>query len=43
MPPFHHHSVVAKADTQGDVALGGERLPPSPSAPPTEFGGPGDR
>ena len=39
----HHYSVVAKADTQGDVALAGERLPPIPSAPPTEFGGPGDR
>ena len=39
----HHYSVVAKADTQGDVALEGERLPPIPSAPPTEFGGPGDR
>jgi organic hydroperoxide reductase OsmC/OhrA len=39
----HHYSVVAKADSQGDVALAGERLPPIPSAPPTEFGGPGDR
>jgi organic hydroperoxide reductase OsmC/OhrA len=44
MHPFpHHYSVVAKADTQGDVALEGERLPSIPSAPPTEFGGPGDR
>jgi len=44
MHPFpHHYSVVAKADTQGDVALEGERLPPIMSAPPTEFGGPGDR
>lgn len=39
----HHYSIVAKADTQGDVVLAGERLPPIPSAPPTEFGGPGDR
>src|SRR3990167_3541582 len=39
----HHYSVVARADTQGDVALEGERLPPIQSAPPTEFGGPGDR
>jgi organic hydroperoxide reductase OsmC/OhrA len=39
----HHYSVVAKADTQGDVALEGERLPSIASAPPTEFGGPGDR
>jgi organic hydroperoxide reductase OsmC/OhrA len=44
MQPFpHHYSVIAKADTQGDVALAGDRLPPIPSAPPTEFGGPGDR
>jgi organic hydroperoxide reductase OsmC/OhrA len=39
----HHYSVVAKAGTQGDVALEGDRLPPIPSAPPAEFGGPGDR
>jgi hypothetical protein len=40
MQPFpHHYSVVAKAHTQGDVALEGERLPSIPSAPPTEFGG----
>lgn len=44
MQPFpHHYSIVAKAHTQGDVALTGERLPPLSSAPPTEFGGPGDR
>jgi organic hydroperoxide reductase OsmC/OhrA len=44
MHPFpHHYSVAAKADTQGDVALEGERLQPIASAPPTEFGGPGDR
>lgn len=39
----HHYSVVAKADTQGDVALESERLPPISSAPPAEFDGPGDR
>lgn len=39
----HHYSVVAKAATQGDVALEGERLPAIASAPPKEFGGPGDR
>lgn len=39
----HHYSVVAKADTQGDVALEGARLPSIASAPPTEFGGPGDQ
>jgi organic hydroperoxide reductase OsmC/OhrA len=44
MQPFpHRYSVVATSDTQGDVALYGERLPSIASAPPTEFGGPGDR
>lgn len=39
----HHYSVLASAATQGDVTLAGDRLPVIPSAPPTEFGGPGDR
>jgi hypothetical protein len=39
----HHYAVVARAEMQSDVALEGERLPPIASAPPTEFGGPGDR
>jgi organic hydroperoxide reductase OsmC/OhrA len=39
----HHYSVAANAVVQGDVTLTGERLPAIPSAPPTEFGGPGDR
>jgi len=39
----HHYSVVASATTHGDVSLIGDRLPAMPSAPPTEFGGPGDR
>ena len=44
MQPFpHHYSVAASAATQGDVTLAGDRLPAIPSAPPTEFGGPGDR
>jgi organic hydroperoxide reductase OsmC/OhrA len=44
MQPFpHHYSVVARAAAQGDVTLTGDRLPVIPSAPPTEFGGPGDR
>ena len=44
MQPFpHHYAVVANADTEGDVALQGERLPTLASAPPPEFGGPGDR
>ena len=44
MQPFpHHYAVVANADTEGDVALQGERLPTMASAAPPEFGGPGDR
>ena len=39
----HHYSVVATAATQGDVTLQGDRLPSLDSAPPAEFGGPGDR
>ena len=39
----HHYSVAASAATQGDVTLAGDRLPAIPSAPPAEFGGPGDR
>jgi organic hydroperoxide reductase OsmC/OhrA len=44
MQPFpHHYSITAQAGAEGDVSLEGERLPTIPSAPPTEFGGPGDR
>jgi organic hydroperoxide reductase OsmC/OhrA len=44
MQPFpHRYSVLAKANAEGDVSLEGERLPAMLSAPPTEFGGPGDR
>lgn len=44
MQPFpHHYSVSARAATQGEVAIQGDRLPTIASAPPTEFGGPGDR
>lgn len=44
MQPFPHlYSVVARADTQGDVALESAHLPMIRSAAPTEFGGPGDR
>jgi organic hydroperoxide reductase OsmC/OhrA len=39
----HHYSVAARAAAQGDVTLTSDRLPALPSAPPTEFGGPGDR
>ena len=44
MPLFpHRYSVAAVANQEGDVALESERLPPLASAPPAEFGGPGDR
>jgi organic hydroperoxide reductase OsmC/OhrA len=39
----HHYSVVARAGAQGDVTLEGDRLPALTSAPPGQFGGPGDR
>ena len=44
MHPFpHHYSVAARAAAQGEVTLTGDRLPTIGSAPPIEFGGPGDR
>jgi peroxiredoxin-like protein len=39
----HHYSIAARSSPDGDVALEGDRLPTIASAPPTEFGGPGDR
>ena len=39
----HHYAVVATADMHSDIALEGKGLSPIPSAPPPEFGGPGDR
>ena len=39
----HHYSVAASAGPDDDVALQSERLPALASAPPAEFGGPGDR
>lgn len=39
----HHYSVAASATTKGEVALDCERLPSLRSAPPAEFGGPGDQ
>ncbi|HUG92657.1 MAG TPA: OsmC family protein [Planctomycetaceae bacterium] len=44
MQPFpHRYSVAATAEVEGDVTLDSERLASIPSAPPVEFGGPGDR
>jgi len=39
----HHYNVVATADPDGDVILASDGLDAIPSAPPVEFGGPGDR
>lgn len=39
----HCYSVAAQADAEGDVALESARLPALATAPPAEFGGPGDR
>jgi uncharacterized OsmC-like protein len=44
MHPFpHHYATLATAAPEGDVPLTGEGLPPLATAPPAEFGGPGDR
>jgi organic hydroperoxide reductase OsmC/OhrA len=44
MHPFpHRYSIDAAATAASDVSLDGERLTSIPSAPPVEFGGPGDR
>ncbi len=39
----HHYSVTASAGAQGEVDLASEGLPSLVSAPPAEFGGPGDQ
>jgi peroxiredoxin-like protein len=39
----HHYIVNATAAEAGDVSLEASRLPALVSAPPAEFGGPGDR
>jgi peroxiredoxin-like protein len=39
----HQYSVTAIANAEGEVDLEGEHLPSLVSAPPAEFGGPGDR
>jgi peroxiredoxin-like protein len=39
----HHYSVAASAGAEGDVTLASGALDPISSAPPTEFGGPGNR
>ena len=39
----HHYQVKANASSEGDVSLSADKLPTLLSAPPEEFGGPGDR
>jgi peroxiredoxin-like protein len=39
----HHYRVTANAAAEGDVSLSADKLATLPSAPPLEFGGPGDR
>lgn len=39
----HQYSVTAAAEAEGEVDIQGGRLPAIASAPPAEFGGPGDR
>lgn len=44
MHPFpHHYAVTGSAQPSGEVVLSSPGLPDLPSAPPTEFDGPGDR
>jgi peroxiredoxin-like protein len=39
----HHYHVNASAEAEGNIALKAENLPQLVSAPPAEFGGPGDQ
>ena len=39
----HHYKVAATAGPDGDVQLAGDGITEIRSAPPAEFGGPGDR
>lgn len=44
MEPFpHHYSVTGSATIDSNVALKAEDLPEIVTAPPAEFGGPGDK
>ncbi|MGZ4843173.1 MAG: OsmC family protein [Candidatus Angelobacter sp.] len=42
-PLPHHYSATAFANVEGDVAIEAPRLPRLVSAPPAEFGGPGNQ
>ena len=39
----HHYTVTVAGGPDGDIRLGGDRLPELRSAAPAEFDGPGDR
>jgi peroxiredoxin-like protein len=39
----HHYSVSARAGAEGDIGIESDGLPALSTAPPAEFGGPGDR
>lgn len=39
----HQYAVTATGGTSGDISISGEKLPTIITAPPEEFGGPGDR
>lgn len=39
----HHYAVQAIAETEGSVLVESEGLPPLSTAPPAQFGGPGDQ
>lgn len=39
----HHYKVAAAAKPEGDVSLSADKLESISSAPPAEFGGPGNR
>lgn len=42
-PCPHRYSAAARAESEGEVTLCGEGLPSLGSAPPAQFGGPGDK
>ena len=39
----HHYQISAEAKSEGDIILSSHGLPSLLSAPPAQFGGPGDR
>jgi organic hydroperoxide reductase OsmC/OhrA len=44
MEPYpHRYSATARGESEGEVTLCGEDLPSLDSAPPAQFGGPGDK